>query len=94
MKSFMLEQFVEKWLLLQFGRLTSLFFFSSDSSRMRESRDERKARQLGIPFSLSDLIDSPMEEFNAMMSNTKLTDEQIALCRDIRRRGKNKVGLV
>ena len=69
-------------------------FFSSETSRNRESRDERKARQLGIPFSLSDLIDSPMEEFNTMMSNTKLTEEQVALCRDIRRRGKNKVKLL
>jgi hypothetical protein len=66
-------------------------YFSSDSSRTRESRDERKARQLGIPFSLSDMIDSPMEEFNTMITNTPLTEDQIALCKDIRRRGKNKV---
>jgi hypothetical protein len=32
-----------------------------------------------------------MEDFNEMLSNTKLNEEQLALCRDIRRRGKNKV---
>lgn len=64
---------------------------SSESYRIRESRDERKARQLGIPFSLTDIIDSPMEEFNNLITQTTLTEEQAALCRDIRRRGKNKV---
>ena len=46
---------------------------------------------MGIPFSLSDLIDSPMEEFNTLLANSKLSEDQLTLCRDIRRRGKNKV---
>jgi len=47
--------------------------------------------QLGVPFAIAEIIDSPMEEFNSMMMQTGLTEEQISLCRDIRRRGKNKV---
>ena len=46
---------------------------------------------MGIPYSLSDLIDSPMEEFNTLLANSKLSEDQLTLCRDIRRRGKNKV---
>ena len=32
-----------------------------------------------------------MDEFNDMLSRHELNEEQLALCRDIRRRGKNKV---
>ena len=59
--------------------------------RIRQSRDERKAREIGIPFSLSEIINLPMDEFNDMLSRHELNEEQLALCRDIRRRGKNKV---
>ena len=33
----------------------------------------------------------PMDEFNDMLSKEDLTEEQLNICRDIRRRGKNKV---
>lgn len=33
----------------------------------------------------------PVESFNSMLSNYYLTDNQLSLIRDIRRRGKNKV---
>jgi len=31
-----------------------------------------------------------MDEFNDLLSKHELTEEQLSLCRDIRRRGKNK----
>ena len=31
-----------------------------------------------------------MDEFNDLLSKHELTEEQLTLCRDIRRRGKNK----
>ena len=34
----------------------------------------------------------PMDEFNDMLSKEDLSEEQLNICRDIRRRGKNKVG--
>ena len=32
-----------------------------------------------------------MDEFNDLLSKHELSEEQLTLCRDIRRRGKNKV---
>jgi len=32
-----------------------------------------------------------MDEFNDLLSSQKLTEAQLSLCRDIRRRGKNKI---
>ncbi len=62
-----------------------------DYGRNRPSRDERKARELGVPFTIQDIINLPMDEFNDMLSRHELNEEQLNLCRDIRRRGKNKV---
>jgi len=64
---------------------------STSSSGYRESRDERKVRQYGLPITCSQIIDSSMEEFNELLTRHTMTEEQISLCRDIRRRGKNKV---
>ena len=33
-----------------------------------------------------------MDEFNDVLSKNDLSEEQLNICRDIRRRGKNKVG--
>ena len=57
----------------------------------RESRDERKVRQYGLPLTCSQIVDSSMEEFNDLLTSHSMTEEQISICRDIRRRGKNKV---
>ena len=38
-----------------------------------------------------DIVNPPMDEFNDMLSKEDLTEEQLNICRDIRRRGKNKV---
>ena len=63
------------------------------SGRPRLSRDERKAREMGIPFTVHDIINLPMDEFNDMLSRHELSEDQLNVCRDIRRRGKNKVRL-
>merc|ERR1719229_947604 len=55
------------------------------------TRDERKAQALGLPIPCSEIINLPMDEFNDLLSKHELTEEQLTLCRDIRRRGKNKV---
>ncbi|XP_062263136.1 endoplasmic reticulum membrane sensor NFE2L1a [Platichthys flesus] len=59
-------------------------------TKMR-SRDERRARGLKIPFSSELIINLPVEEFNDLLCNYKLNEEQLSLIRDIRRRGKNKI---
>ena len=63
----------------------------SHFSRQRESRDERKARELNLPFAVSHIIDLPIDAFNELLTRFTLTEPQLNLCRDIRRRGKNKV---
>ncbi|XP_075778295.1 nuclear factor erythroid 2-related factor 3 isoform X1 [Pelodiscus sinensis] len=55
------------------------------------SPDERRVRALRIPFSVDEIVCAPVEAFSNMLSKFYLSDTQISLMRDIRRRGKNKV---
>ncbi|XP_049919786.1 transcription factor NF-E2 45 kDa subunit isoform X1 [Epinephelus moara] len=55
------------------------------------SRDERRAMALKIPFPMEKIINLPVDDFNELLTQYSLTDSQLALVRDIRRRGKNKV---
>lgn len=55
------------------------------------SRDEKRARSLHIPIPVQDVINLPMDEFNERLSKYDLSENQLSLIRDIRRRGKNKV---
>ncbi|KAM6951704.1 endoplasmic reticulum membrane sensor NFE2L1b isoform 2-T2 [Aplochiton taeniatus] len=57
----------------------------------QSSRDERRARQMKIPFSNEKIINLPVEEFNELLAKHHLNEPQLALIRDIRRRGKNKM---
>lgn len=47
--------------------------------------------QLQIPIPVQDIINLPMDEFNERLSKYELSETQLSLIRDIRRRGKNKV---
>jgi len=67
---------------------------SQSSSVVRTRRlgkDEKLAKEAGITFNVKTLIALPMDEFNDLLSKNTLTEEQLNICRDIRRRGKNKV---
>ncbi|KAM4688493.1 nuclear factor erythroid 2-related factor 3 [Discoglossus pictus] len=55
------------------------------------SRDERRAKSLRIPFSVDEIVSMPVEMFNNMITKHYLTEAQVSVIRDIRRRGKNKV---
>uniref|UniRef100_A0AAX7V288 Endoplasmic reticulum membrane sensor NFE2L1 n=1 Tax=Astatotilapia calliptera TaxID=8154 RepID=A0AAX7V288_ASTCA len=55
------------------------------------SQDECRARTLKIPFSNELIVNLPVEEFNSLLSNYQLSEEQLTLIKDIRRRGKNKI---
>ncbi|XP_077124907.1 nuclear factor erythroid 2-related factor 3 [Ranitomeya variabilis] len=55
------------------------------------SRDERRAKSLKIPFSVEEIVSMPVEMFNSLLSKHYLTETQVSIIRDIRRRGKNKV---
>ncbi len=60
-------------------------------SDVRLSRDEQRAKALKIPFTVDMIINLPVDDFNELMSRHQLNEAQLALVRDIRRRGKNKV---
>ena len=70
---------------------------SSGYSSMNEEavssrcRDEKLARKASLPFSVFDIINSPVDTFSEMLARPGLTPDQSQMCRDIRRRGKNKV---
>ncbi|XP_059921077.1 transcription factor NF-E2 45 kDa subunit [Gadus macrocephalus] len=55
------------------------------------SRDERRALALKIPFTAEKIINLPVDDFNELLTQHTLSESQLALVRDIRRRGKNKV---
>ncbi|XP_064307755.1 nuclear factor erythroid 2-related factor 2 isoform X2 [Phalacrocorax carbo] len=55
------------------------------------TRDEQRAKALQIPFPVEKIINLPVDDFNEMMSKEQFSEAQVALIRDIRRRGKNKV---
>ncbi|XP_069346702.1 transcription factor NF-E2 45 kDa subunit isoform X2 [Eulemur rufifrons] len=55
------------------------------------SRDERRALAMKIPFPTDKIVNLPVDDFNELLARYPLTDSQLALVRDIRRRGKNKV---
>ncbi|XP_011645646.1 segmentation protein cap'n'collar isoform X2 [Pogonomyrmex barbatus] len=55
------------------------------------TRDEKRARALNVPIAVNDIINLPMDEFNERLSKYDLSEAQLSLIRDIRRRGKNKV---
>ena len=44
---------------------------------------------MNIPLTV--IIETPMEEFNDLLSSKDITEEQVNIRIDIRRRGKNKV---
>ncbi|XP_012697282.2 endoplasmic reticulum membrane sensor NFE2L1a [Clupea harengus] len=54
-------------------------------------RDDRRARAMRVPFSTDHIINLPVEEFNMLLTRHKLSEAQLTLVRDIRRRGKNKM---
>ncbi|OCT61171.1 hypothetical protein XELAEV_18047193mg, partial [Xenopus laevis] len=69
--------------------------FAKDKSLNRQearfTRDTQRAKVLNIPFSVDKIVNLPVDSFNEMMSKYQFNKAQLALIRDIRRRGKNKV---
>lgn len=72
------------------GKSQKMIRYFSDTSR-NLSRDEQRAKALHIPFSVEEIVRMPVDSFNSMLSRHYLTDLQVSMMRDIRRRGKNKV---
>ena len=79
---------------LVFTKINNYIFLNvgrkSDSEK-NLTRDEKRARGMSLPISCEDIINLPMDEFNERISKYDLSEAQLSLIRDIRRRGKNKV---
>ncbi|XP_009481975.1 nuclear factor erythroid 2-related factor 2 isoform X4 [Pelecanus crispus] len=75
------------------GHPKALFTKDKPSSCLEAhlTRDEQRAKALQIPFPVEKIINLPVDDFNEMMSKEQFSEAQLALIRDIRRRGKNKV---
>nr|AAH43997.1 MGC53355 protein [Xenopus laevis] len=69
--------------------------FAKDKSlnlqEARFTRDEQRAKVLNLPFTVEKIVNLPVDSFNEIMSKYQFNEAQLALIRDIRRRGKNKV---
>ncbi|XP_068924579.1 nuclear factor erythroid 2-related factor 2 isoform X2 [Petaurus breviceps papuanus] len=83
----------KKELLTSPGHQKTPFTKDKHSSRLEShfTRDEMRAKALHIPFPVEKIINLRMDDFNEMMSKEQFNEAQLALIRDIRRRGKNKV---
>ncbi|RUS91235.1 hypothetical protein EGW08_001041 [Elysia chlorotica] len=75
----------------QVPREVKKYAHKEPSRKGPQSRDHRRALELKVPFTIAEIIESPVETFNEMLNAHKLTEAQLSLIRDIRRRGKNKV---
>lgn len=65
---------------------------TSATSRPRNTAKVLSSLFFGqIPMPVNDIINLPMDEFNERLSKYDLSETQLSLIRDIRRRGKNKV---
>merc|ERR1712107_672775 len=64
---------------------------NEDGSTGGLSRDEKLVSEMNIPCTVEDIIHKPMEELNDLLSRYSVSEEIINICRDIRRRGKNKI---
>lgn len=65
--------------------------YGDEDDEAQASRDEKRARAMNIPIATCDIINLPIDEFNERLAKFDLTEAQLSLIRDIRRRGKNKV---
>ena len=59
--------------------------------RVGGEKDEKLVLEMNIPCSVEDIIHKPTEEFQDILSRHSVSEEAMKVCRDIRRRGKNKV---
>lgn len=60
-------------------------------TRGRQSKDEKLAAENNLPVTAARITEMSLAELQKITKDPKLTDEQRALIRKIRRRGKNKV---
>lgn len=63
----------------------------TSSSGSNLSRDEKRAREANIPLTYNEIVNLSIDQFNEQLTKFQLSEQQLTLIKDIRRRGKNKV---
>ena len=63
---------------------------TDESIRDPKSRDEILARKMKLPFKVADIVNSPLDSFNDLITRLGLSPKQIKVCHDIRCCGNNK----
>jgi len=64
---------------------------SEESFGSTLTRDEKRAREANIPLTYHEIVNLSIDQFNEQLARHNLTESQLTLIKDIRRRGKNKV---
>lgn len=64
---------------------------SEESYASTLTRDEKRAREANIPLTYYQIVNLSIDQFNEQLAKHKLSESQLTLIKDIRRRGKNKV---
>ena len=63
----------------------------AESFKRSGMRGMQKMAAKNLPFTANEIVDCPVERFMEMLHKYALTDTQLQMTKDIRRRGKNKV---
>ncbi|XP_064643500.1 nuclear factor erythroid 2-related factor 2-like isoform X2 [Lineus longissimus] len=66
-------------------------YVKKDKDKVKETRDEKRIKSLKLPLSVDEIVEMPVDDLNQYMQEKPLTEDQLQLIKDIRRRGKNKV---
>lgn len=64
---------------------------SEESFASTLTRDEKRAREANIPLTYKEIVNLSIDQFNEQLAKHNLSESQLTLIKDIRRRGKNKV---
>ena len=65
----------------------------SENDKNHRISDETEARALSVPISISDITNPLTDELNKRLSKCYLSETQLSLIQDIRRRAKNRVAV-
>ena len=69
----------------------SVSYNRDNTVRTYRNKDIELIQRAGIPYNIHQIVNSTQAEFEELTLSPILTEEQITICSEIRRRGKNKV---
>eukprot|EP00092_Neocalanus_flemingeri_P039151 GFUD01042613.1.p1 GENE.GFUD01042613.1~~GFUD01042613.1.p1 ORF type:complete len:351 (-),score=141.82 GFUD01042613.1:63-1043(-) len=64
---------------------------NNSSFQSQQSKEERLLVERKIHLTVAEIIHSSMEQFSDLLASQAVSEEETHICKDIRRRGKNKI---